>query len=408
MINTSRYSRWAALVSIVFLPGCATFNSTTTLPVELEKHVQIPGFPNIRGWADEPSPALEKSAIESIKQEMAHHHGQLDTEINALALSGGGSDGAFGAGVLCGWSKSGKRPQFKLVTGISTGALMAPYAFLGSDYDGRLKEIYTSISDKDIYEPHSYFSILLSVISITPLPSLATDQPLAKLIERLIDEDVLKKVAAEHRKGRRLIMGSTQLNAERLVIWDMGAIATRGTPEALNLFRKVMLASASLPATFPPQIFDVEANGKAYTEMHVDGGVEAQVILVQNALIPFARGGKILKKHPRKRNLYIIRNLKTEPEWQDVKPQLRYIAIRSIGTLTKTQGIGDLFRLYTYAERDGMNYNLAYIPEDFTQKAKTPFDNDYMKKLFERGYTMGQSNSIWHHYPPLYRPRAAL
>lgn len=394
------------IILLLLLPlviqGCSSVGAYHPLPQNLEDQVQIAGFPNVRGWGDERSPALEKSALESIKQELAANHGKLPINVNALALSGGGADGAFGAGVLCGWTKAGTRPNFKIVTGISTGSLMAPFAFLGPEYDDRLKEAYTTISDNDVYKRYSIFSIILSLANIKPSPSLADNKPLAKLIAEWIDADMLKKIAAEHAKGRRLIMGSTQLDAQRLVIWDMGAIATRGTPEALALFRKVMLASSSLPATFPPQYFDVLAQDKKFTEMHVDGGVETQVMLFQNALVPFSRTGTVLKGRKRVRNLYIIRNLKTTPEWEYVKPQLKHIAIRSINTLVKTQGIGDLFQLYAYSIRDGFNYNLAYIPEDFTTQAKTMFDKEYMNKLFMIGYKIGVSHHPWQHVPPLF------
>jgi hypothetical protein len=368
----------------------------------------MPGFPHVRAWGDTPSRVMEQSALEAIQQEKRYNHGKLRTQFDVLALSGGGSDGAFGAGVLCGWTASGKRPQFRFVTGISTGALIAPFAFLGSAYDDRLQAAYTTMSDKDVYKKHSSIAILLSLIGVTPLPSLTDNAPLADLIARWIDADMLKKIAAEHRKGRRLVVGTTQLNAQRLVAWDMGAIATRGTPEALALFRKILLASASLPATFPPQYFDVVADGKKYTEMHVDGGVEAQVMLYENAFVPFARKGAILKGQKRIRNLYIIRNLKTTPEWQFVKPELRDIAIRAIDTLTKSQGIGDLYRLYTYADRDESHYHLAYIPERFTATPRSDFDTDYMKKLFAVGYEKGRSDHLWQDVPPLYSKKQSV
>jgi hypothetical protein len=389
------------ICSTAFLQGCANLNTYHPLPQNLENQVQIAGFPDIRAWGDVPSTVLKKSAIDSLKQEMAANHGKLSTEVNILALSGGGSDGAFGAGALCGWTKAGTRPQFKLVTGISTGSLIAPFAFLGPAYDARLKEAYTTISDADIYKQNSFFSLILSALRIKPTTSLADNKPEAKLIARMIDADMLRKIAAEHLKGRRLLMGTTQLNAQRLVIWDMGAIATRGTPQALALFQKIMLASSSLPATFPPQYFDVVAQGKKYTEMHVDGGVEAQVMLFENAFVPFSKTGVLLNGHKRIRNLYIIRNMKIGPEWQFVKPQLRYIAIRSIDTLTKVQGIGDLYRLYVYALRSESHYNLAYIPDSFDVVAKSEFDKDYMNKLFRVGFNMAKSNNIWHAYPPL-------
>jgi predicted acylesterase/phospholipase RssA len=392
------------LLTIILLQGCARITATPTLPEQLENQAYVPGYPNVRGWADVYNKDLQNSAIASIKQEKAAHHGKLTPYADVLALSGGGEDGAFGAGVLCGWTKSGKRPEFKLVTGISTGALMGSFAFLGPAYDGKLREAYTQVSDKNIYKAHSIVKVLLSLANLLTLPSFADNQPLADLIAKLIDEPVLKKIAAEHRKGRRFLVGTTQLDAERLVIWDMGAIANSGNPHALEMFRKILLASASLPATFPPQYFTVVANGKKYQEMHVDGGVEAQVMIFENALIPFSIGGKYLQGHSRTRRLYIIRNQRIDPEWDNVKPQLKSIAIRSIGSLTKSQGIGDLYRLYVYAQRDKMEYNLAYIPDDFKVASTSEFDKTYMQKLFARGYKMGDSGYPWKKSPPDYDP----
>lgn len=413
--NTSYIQKpysWIFIIPVIlfllFIQSCAQLPTYHPLPQNLENEAEVAGFPNVRAWGDTYSNAFQQSSISAIKQEKAANHGKLEREIHGLALSGGGQDGAFGAGILYGWTKSGTRPNFKLVTGISTGSLAAPFAFLGPAYDTQLKEAYTTISDKDIYSTYSPISIFLSVIGARPLPSLADNKGLEHLIQKMITADVIKKVAAEHRKGRRLFMGTTQLNAQRLVIWDMGAIANSGNPHALKLFRKIMLASASLPVTFPPQYFDVEARGQKFKEMHVDGGVEVQVMLFENSLKLFSQESKYLNGFQRIRKLYIIRNEKIYPEWSYVKPQMRYIAVKSIDTLTKTQGIGDLYRLYAYAQRDKMSYNLTYIPADFTVKSDSEFDTNYMKALFALGDKMANSGYPWQHYPPGYAPTNLL
>ena len=142
----------ALLTALVFLSqGCVALQVRHPLPEHLLDQVQVTDLPGIRDWGDVLSENLEQSALESLKQEMAANHGKLEPEVNFLALSGGGGDGAFGAGLLCGWTTAGTRPRFKLVTGISTGALIAPFAFLGPEYDARLKEAFTTISDKNIY-----------------------------------------------------------------------------------------------------------------------------------------------------------------------------------------------------------------------------------------------------------------
>ena len=178
----------ALLAALVTLSqGCASLGHYNALPENLEDQAQIPGLPDVRDWADAPSKVLLKSGIKSIEQERAANHGKLEPVVYGLALSGGGGDGAFGAGLLCGWTEAGTRPTFKIVTGISTGALISPFAFLGPAYDHRLKEAYTTISDKDIYTGHDPLAILLSVANVRPLPSMASTKPLAKLLEKLID-----------------------------------------------------------------------------------------------------------------------------------------------------------------------------------------------------------------------------
>ena len=385
-------------VLALILQGCAILRPYNPPPAALEDQVQIPGLPGVRAWGDEFSKSLEQSAVESIEQEKAAHQGKLEPVLYVLTLSGGGAEGAFGAGILCGWSQTGTRPRFKLVTGISTGALMAPFAFLGPAYDARLKEAYTTISDKDIYQAHGPVAILLGLVNLKALPSLADSRPLAHLVAKLIDAQVLQEIAQEHLKGRRLLIGTAQLDAQRLVIWNMGAIAASGHPQALELFRKIMVASASIPAMFPPQYFAVEAGGENFQEMHVDGGTRVQVMLYEAAIRLLTVGGQ------RPRQLFIIRNEQVYPEWKEVKPQLKYIATRAIDTLLKSQGVGDLFRLYVYAQRDKFDYNLAYIPANFTARPATPFDKAYMNQLFELGYDLACCGFPWRKYPPGFEP----
>lgn len=400
--RTALFGKLALMVCLaavtLSLSNCAILRLDNPLPANLENRVQMPGMQGVRAWGDQYSKSFEQSAVDSVEQEKAANNGELEPVFYVLALSGGGEEGAFGAGILCGWSKAGTRPQFKLVTGISTGALMAPFAFLGSAYDKQLEKFYTTISSDDIYQPYGPVTILLSLANLKALPSMADSRPLTRLVARVIDADLLHKVAQEHLKGRRLLIGTTQLDAQRLVIWNMGAIAASGHPQALELFRKIMVASASIPAMFPPQHFEVEAAGSSFQEMHVDGGTRAQVMLYESSV----RFLTVTSRRPRK--LFIIRNEQVHPEWQDVKPQLKYIAIRSIATLLKSQGVGDLFRLYVFAQRDQFDYNLAYIPPDFTPRPTSPFDTDYMNKLFQLGYQMACCGQPWRKYPPGYEP----
>jgi predicted acylesterase/phospholipase RssA len=383
---------------VMLVLGCATLRHQPPPPASLEKNVKMPGFPeDVRAWGDEPSESLTKSAIKSIEEERAAYGEEiLHKPVAMLALSGGGDNGAYGAGVLCGWTEHGDRPRFKLVTGISTGALMAPFAFLGSSYDANLK-VYTMVTQAEIFRRKSLLTALWRA-------SLADTRPLADLIARYIDEPVLQAIAAEHRKGRRLFIGTTQFDAQRLVIWNMGAIAASGNPDALKLFRQIMLASASIPGFFPPQYFKVEAGGRTYEEMHVDGGTMAQMILYEAALKPFAEMGNTMniKLAGRPKVLYIIRNSRIKPTWDKVRPRLVPIASRAIDTLIKVQGVGDLYRLQAFARRDNMDFNLAAIPRDFPPAPDEMFNQEYMSRLFELGFETARKGYPWQKYPPLY------
>lgn len=390
------------LLGGLLLQGCVALQVRHPLPEHLMERVEIAGLPGIRAWGDEYSESLEQSAIKSFEQELAANHGKLEPEITILALSGGGGDGAFGAGILCGWTAAGNRPMFKLVTGISTGALIAPFAFIGPKYDAKLKEAYTTISDKDIYKVPNIIKLLLNLGRIE---GVASTEPLAKLLERLIDEKMLQDVATEHLKGRRLLVGTTQLDAQRQVIWNMGAIAASGHPDALKLFRQVLRASASIPVAFNPVYIKVQAGGQQYDEMHVDGGVRAEVILYEDAVKLFAIRKEFGDQaHQRPRKLYIIRNAQVFPEYESVKPKLAKIGARAITSLTKYQGVGDLYRIYTMAQRDKIDYNLAFIPVDFHPKRDSEFDTNYMNQEFDLAYRLASSGYKWHKYPPGYEP----
>ncbi len=389
-------------LAALMLQGCVALQVRHPLPEHLLDQAEVGGLRGIRSWGDVYSESLEQSAIESIKQEMAANHGKLEPEANFLALSGGGGDGAFGAGILCGWTEAGTRPRFKLVTGISTGALIAPFAFLGPEYDAKLKEAYTTISDKDIYKVPGTLKLLLNLGRIE---AVASTEPLAELLTHLIDDQMIQKIAAEHNKGRRLLVGTTQLDAQRQVIWNMGAIAASGHPDAPKLFRQILRASASIPVALNPVYIKVKAGGQEYDEMHVDGGVRAEVILYENALSIFTARKKLAHlMHERPRKLYIIRNAQVSPEYDSIKPHIGDIGTRAISSLTKYQGVGDLYRIYVLAQRDDIDYNLAYIPVDFHPKRDSEFDTKYMNEEFDLAYNLARAGYKWHKYPPGFEP----
>lgn len=386
----------AALLSVL-VGGCAA-PPRQPVPADLQSQAQAVGHPDVRAWGDKFSPLLQASLVESVHQVRAiDPRGLVDATgaVNVLALSGGGSYGAFGAGLLCGWTAAGTRPTFKLVTGISTGSLIAPFAFLGSEYDHVIRDCYTHISTRDIYTDKSLLGILIDN------QSLVDNTPLRKLIAEQIDEKVFNAIAEAHRRGRRLFVGTTNLDAGRLVIWDMGAIAASGRPGSIELFRRVLLASASIPVAFPPVFFDAEAGGKLYDEMHVDGGVATQVFFYGFTLdLPAAIAAAGVTERPPPVRLFVVRNGVFTSAWKPVLPRLLPIASRTVSGLIGTQGVGDLFRIYTIATRDGIEFNLAAIPSDFKFTGKESFDTAEMNRLFDLGYEMARGGYPWQKLPP--------
>jgi hypothetical protein len=379
----------ASVVITVVLVACST---VTRNPVpegtSLEEVRAAPG--QVRIWGDVVPKNVEALGRERDAQRRAAGVNPSGV-LNYLAISGGGSDGAFGAGLLVGWSEAGARPKFDLVTGISTGALIAPFAFLGSEYDPQLKEVYTSYDANDIARKRPLISVLADV-------SIADDSPMAHLIARYVTPDFVDRIAAEHRKGRRLLIGTTHLDAQRPVIWDMGRIAIRNDQNAINLFRKVMLASASIPGVFPPVLISVDQDGKLFDEMHVDGGVARQVFIFPTHFDPLTLDRE-LNRSPTRR-LFVIRNARLNPEWQTVEPQLLKIAGRSIASLIKYQGRGDLDRMYLQCRSYKIDFNLASIPVSFSEREKQPFDLEYMNALFDVAYDLGRQGYHWQKKPP--------
>jgi len=366
------------------------------VPEALVNRAVVDNLEGIRYWGDAPPrtyrPIAEARIAHLQKQNGVSSLKGKKVEIEALSLSGGGDDGAFGAGLLVGWSESGSRPEFEVVTGISTGSMIAPMAFLGPRYDGLLKEAYTTVSSDQLVKTH----VLSALVGSSD--GLADSKPLANMIARYTSQKMLEDIAAEYRKGRFLLIGTTNLDAQRPVIWDIGALANSGRPDALQLMRKIILASASVPGALPPVALKVAADGKPYDEMHVDGGVTRQVFLYPPGFEPEIID-KALGWKPARR-AYIIRNGKVSPEFAVTKAKLLPIAARSISTLIKTQGVGDLYQIYLTTKRDRVDYNLAYIPADFSMQSKSAFDKAYMNGLFKLGYSLGRAGYRWEKSPP--------
>ena len=392
---TSSFRTVLAAALLVTLAACGT-NVPRLDDAPVNTYATPAGYKGIRYWGDAELKKLNEASAERLAELKVAHKADPSIPLDHayyLAISGGGGDGAYGAGVLNGWTRAGNRPQFEIVTGISTGALSAPYAFLGSAYDGRLKEIYTTIDDSDVMKKKGAISGIFG-------SSMTDNGPLKALVAKYVTQDLIDKIAIEYGKGRRLLVGTTNLDAQRPVVWDMTAIAASGNPDRLQLFRNVLVASAAIPGVFPPQLIKVTADGKLYEELHVDGGTTTQAFLVsaQNSLKEVDKA----LNFPRKRSLYIIMNGSFAPQAEKTETKTLAIAARSISTLIKNQSIGDAYRMYAQCQKDGIDYNITSIPADFTDKAKSSFDTPYMRKLYDRGYQLGLTPAAWDKEPPDY------
>ena len=365
------------------LGGCATVDRGVAVPRELTTEAAIPGYEDIRYSHGESEHRFRKEFIMAIKAGRA-----LGTRVNILAISGGGADGAFGAGLLSGWTARGDRPEFQIVTGVSTGALTSPFAFLGSEYDDQLHTAYTTLHDEDVFRTRNIFAIIRG-------DSFATTGPLYQTISNYIDETILRAVAREHARGRRLFILTTNLDTQRPVVWNMGAIAASGREDALDLFRRIIIASASIPVAFPPQYIEVSARGENYTEMHVDGGLMDQVFLhlPTSNLARNKSGNSDLR-------VYVIRNSKVAGEYSAMTAFIIPIVTRTIASLVKSQGLGDLFEIYEQTQEAGAEYRLAFVPDDMEVDHHDMFDPEAMKKMFDEAFSMARDGYPWRLHPP--------
>ena len=383
------------LIAIVLnLSGCSTL-PRNALPLDKAKRAEPLGMSNVRAPSGSLSPHLQADIIASLAQEVPGYFEDENGQrrYNALALSGGGSHGAFGAGFLVGAAEAGYRPRFKLITGISTGALIAPFAFLGPEYDHQLKEAFTTVNTKSIME--------VSAASVFGGESFATTVPLANLIDKYFNEEFLKAVAAAHNQGRRLYIGTTNLDTQQLIVWNIGLIANSGSPYALELMQQVILASASIPAAFPPVMIKVEADGKVYDEMHVDGGTRTQVIFYGGTLdLQAAARSAGFSDSSYLGNIYIIRNGQLSPEPQIIERKLMNITGRAIATMVKSAAVGDLYRIYAFTQREKIDFHYVDIPDDLVVVEEEAFDPAAMNALFDAGYRLGLSSDPWAKAPP--------
>ncbi len=380
-----------ALALVALGAACGGVERAHPLPAELVDRAEIPGIPDARVWADDPpqryAEFLDRDAAE-VQARFPATFGQAHTY---LSVSGGGADGAFGAGLLCGWTEAGTRPRFTIVSGVSTGALIAPFAFLGPEYDDRLREIYTSYSTEDLARKRPLWRMLTS-------DGALDTTPLAEKIRQYYDQEVLDAIAAETRRGRALLIGTTNLDAQRPVIWNVGRIAQSDAPDRLRVFQDVILASASIPGAFPPVYFEVEADGARYDEMHVDGGATSQLFLYPIGM-DWERFLELMRV-PSRPQLYVVRNSKLSTRYAPARPRALVIAGLTISSLMRTSGYGDMYRTYLAAVRDGLDYHLASIPDEFAVEPQEAFDGEYMQQLFAYARGLAVEGFPWRSAPP--------
>jgi len=379
------------------LAGCSHPDRGPPVPIGRTSQATVLGIANERFF-----PLLGIDPIEEeFRAAMARQQRALGLrsladlpEQQLLAVSGGGENGAFGAGLLCGWSVQGTRPTFQLVTGVSTGALIAPFAFLGPEHDAQLRAVYTETAPGQILAKRSLTAALFD-------DAMADNSPLLATISRYVDERLLAGIAAAYQAGRLLLIATTDLDAQVPVIWNIGALASSGHPRAADTVRRILLASAAIPGAFPPSMIDVTLDGKTYQEMHVDGGAVAQTFLYPAALTRDRARRRRAGLSTADARAFIIRNGRLDPEWAKVERHTLGIAGRAIDTMIAISGYNDVIRIYAITQRDGIDYNLAFIGPDFNQVLPSAFDSAYMRALFDYGYQRAVRGYDWAKKPPI-------
>ncbi len=344
-----------------------------------DRHVEAVGFPGVRLSVDQADDALKQAAdrLAPLRSLIGRD------EFNILALSGGAAGGCYGAGVLVGLSHAGRRPDFAIVTGVSTGALIAPLAFLGSAWDDRLTDAYVG--------GHAAELLSLRRLGSALGPSIFKGESLDALVETFVDQEMIEAVAVEHAKGRRLLIATTNLDSQRAVVWDMGEIATRGGDEALKLFRTLLVASSSVPGIFPPKLIDVEVDGHPHQEMHVDGGVAAPLFLMPDALLHWRNLGPRFRRG----RVHVIMNTVLDPSTQSTPPGVASIMAPSFDAMLRFSYRQALSLAAGFCSRHNLPLSVASIPNSFEGMNLLKFETDLMRRIYDAGFQQSVEGSVW-------------
>lgn len=309
-----------------------------------------------------------------------------------LALSGGGSFGAFSAGVLCGWTARGDRPEFDVVTGISTGALIAPFAFLGSAYDDQLKRFYTTLESRDLYQMKPIRGLLRE--------SLADNSRLARQMEQVLTPQIVCEIAQEHQKGRRLYIGTTAAESKQFVVWDIGAIACGGRPADRALLLQILLGSSAIPGVFPPQHITVDVDGRCITERHVDGGV-SQALFIHPPHVPREYRSANPNADLAGTNVYLVVAGKLYADLEKIKPMAMTLVGKEISAMIYAQTRGDIQRVFTTCMLTGMNFHMTAIPPEFPAPTSSmAFNIPDLTRMFDEGYRISSEGTAWRRNSP--------
>ena len=380
-----RFRRWLPIVFFGLLAGCHP-GRDRVVPFD-PPHARALAPADCPCRPGSPPPVVTAAALGAVPPDPAADPCPMRRPRNVLALSSGGAYGAYSAGFMAGWTGSGHRPEFDVVTGISTGSLIAPFAFLGPEYDGRLSRLYTQVQPDQIFRIRAW-------VSIPFRDSIASTAPLKALLETQITTELMDRIAAEHKKGRRLYVGTTNLDTRRLVVWDMGAIACRPCPEGCRLFRDVLLASCAVPGMFSPVRFDVEVDGKPASELHADGGTTGPFYLAPKRALTAALTGAQLVRIPA-RSVYVVINNSTSPSFEMARRSTLSVLGRAMSAAIKAQLQDALALTGAFGRREGLDLHVAEIDGRFKAVSPGPFDQRYMQALYAHGQALGRDGSAF-------------
>lgn len=365
----------APLFALALLFGCSTTPERVNDPGLSVASVRPLGVAGLRLPAH--APISDWKAIT--------HPDRMAGDPVILALSGGADDGAFGAGLLAGWTKRGDRPEFDIVTGVSAGALIAPFAFLGATYDDALADTFARLDADTIAAPRGVLGLLDS--------SLFDTSPLRALIGEIVDAPTIEAVAAEHRDGRRLFIVTTDLDRETAIVWNMGAIAATDDPRKISLFQDVLLASSSIPGLFPPVEIGAVVSGRAFTELHIDGGASTEFLAVPEV---FLRDAVWPHGSAEDARLFVVVNNRLSSRAEVVPARLSSIVERSLSTLIRSYERQSAERVLAFGRRTGVDTRIAAIEPAFQAPRDDWFDPAYMRAVYEHGVEVSLSRRAWH------------